>query len=163
MRSIRCCILFAASWLLLLPAPVGAAGKKVHIGAKLGEILNLETDLVPNDGTTGHGFTFDGNGPPFTVPDGFSLIVTDVNFVGFGGGAFSDVYSVVVHLSENGERNLAARFLGAGYARGLTTGYVVPPGVTPAVVNSASSIAGVQVQMQGYLVKGTGLAPNDGL
>jgi hypothetical protein len=162
MLSIRACVLFATSWLLVLPAPAGAAGKKIHIGAKLGEILNLETDFVPNDGTTAVPFTFDGNGPNFTVPDGFSFVVTDVNFVGFGGGAFGDVYSVNVRLSQDGDRNLPARFLGAAHARSFTTGYVVPPGVTPTVLNNPASIGGVLVQMQGYLVKGTGLAPNEG-
>jgi hypothetical protein len=160
MRSIRVRLLASGLALLLLPAAsASAGGKKTHLGVPLGQILNLSTQVVPNDNTGGHTFGYDYNGPTFVVPQGYSFVVTDIEVVpAVAGFNPSDEYRTDIYFDPAG-RFLTAAFLGASYNHSFASGFVIASGATPTVSNSAVSAYPVVVQLQGYLTKGSGLPP----
>jgi hypothetical protein len=141
---------------LLLPASADA-GKKTHLGVPIGDLVSLETLVVPNDNSSGHQFFYDRTGPAFSVPDKWSLVVTDIA-IQQNSGTFSssDLHLVVINFGLN--RSMFLRWTGGGgFYRSMTTGIVIPPGSTPTVRNTDYSTYGVIVQIEGYLVKGEGL------
>jgi hypothetical protein len=129
------------------------------VTAPADRILHLSV-FAPTDNSP-HNLHFDESGPDFTVPDGFVFIVTDVQILPEV-GTFSpnSSYLVVINVDPVGSRTLTAGFLGAGYERAFTTGFVIPSGTTPSARNTAFSFTAVEVSLEGYLTKGTALPAN---
>ena len=155
-NHVRSLVAFAA---LLLVSPASAwAGAKSHVSAPPGQILNLRGG-APNNGIA-LPLKVDVAGPDFVVPAGYSFVVTDVQIQ--SAGAFDDTqwFLVFVNFDDSQSRYLFATFKGAGYAQSFTTGFVMPAGATPSVVNMAGSDASVTVGVQGYLIKGEALPVN---
>jgi hypothetical protein len=152
-------VLLAISVLLLSVTSAAAAGKS-HVTAPPNQILNLRA-FAPNDNSGGHSFTYDQSGPEFTVPNGFVFVVTDVRILpNLGTFSAASSYLVVINFDDGGSRTLIASFLGAGYDRSFTTGFVIPSGTTPTARNTTFSFEDVAVYLQGYLTKGSALPAN---
>ena len=152
-------LIFAIS-LLALTVTSASAGGQTHVTALAGRILNLRA-FPHNDNSGGHMFSFDQSGPVFTVPASFVFVVTDVRILPDVGTFLPNFsYLVVINFDEVGSRTLDVGFLGAGYDRSFTTGFVIPSGATPTLRNTAFSFAGVEASLQGYLTKGSALPAN---
>jgi hypothetical protein len=146
----------------LAATSAAAGGKKTHVGVPPRQILNLESDSLPNDNSGGHTLNYDSSGEVFVVPQGFSFVATDVAIqVGTANPAPTDAYGVVMNFDNGGSRTYIARFFGEGFYQHFATGYVMPPGTTPTARNGPESANTVTVQIQGYLVKAAGLAANE--
>jgi hypothetical protein len=88
------------------------------------------------------------------VPDGYSFVVTDVQIQSTGNSFTSnDYFLVYVNFDNSGSRYLFATFTVAGWSQSFTSGFVMPAGTTPTVINMASSDWSVVVGVQGYLIK----------
>lgn len=151
-------------WILLL-CVLGAAiaapaigsgnkkGKKTHLGVPASEIVNIETFQVPNNNSGGSGFFYDRQATPFTVPSGFSFVVTDI-FVEPTGTTVNDskYYLVVIDL---GGRGFTEQFGGsATHHTAFQSGMVIPAGGAVSARNTTFSATPVDVRMQGYFVEG---------
>lgn len=133
-------------------------GKKTHLGVPARDIVNIETYQVPNNNSGGSGFFYDRQSTPFTVPPGFSFVVTDI-FVEPTGTTVNDskYYLVVIDL---GGRSFTAQFGGsATHHVALRSGMVIPGGAVTTARNTTSSTTPVGVRMQGYFVEGSVPAP----
>ncbi len=145
--------------ILLLPT-LAHAGKKTHLLVPIGDIINIETNVVPNDNSGGHEFRYDGGGGPvFSTPAGWSFVVTDVSaYPNTSSFASSNQYWVFINIDGGGSRTFSARWTGGGgFYQSLTTGMVMPPGTTPTARATTFSSDGVVVQIRGYFIKGNGL------
>ena len=151
-------VIAALAFLVLTVTSASAGGGKTHVAVPVGQILNLVSEVAPNDNSGGHGFMFDNLGPPFTVPNGFSFVATDMQIHTVTGVAPTDHFLVVIEIG-GGSRFFDADYFGAAFYHSFQTGFVVPSGTTPTVRNSTGT-APVSVQLQGYLVKGSGLPVN---
>ena len=152
-----CSLIVFAVFLGLAPASAWAAGKS-HVLAPPSQILNLRGGAINNG--IAQPMKIDLSGPNFVVPAGYSFIVTDVQIQ--SSGSFDDTqwFLVFVNFDNSGSRYLFATFKGAGYAQSFTTGFVMPAGATPTVVNMAGSDAPVVVGVQGYLIKALAVPVN---
>lgn len=133
-------------------------GKKTHLGVPASDIVNVETFQVPNNNTGGNQFFYDRQSTPFTVPVGFSFVITDI-FVEPTGTTVNDskYYLVVVDL---GGRNFVAQFSGsATHHTAFRGGMIIPGGGVTTARNTTSSTTPVGVRMQGYFVAGNAPAP----
>jgi hypothetical protein len=138
-----------------LLATGAAAGGKSHLGAPPDQMINLIV-LAPNDNTQNE-LLYDTSGPVFTVPDRMVFVMTDVRVTPESPTSLAtDNYLVLVGVTG---RTHFARFFGAGYDESLTAGLVFPAGSTLAAINTSASAGSVIVSVQGYLTKGTALAP----
>lgn len=154
-RSILPCLAI----LVLFGSSEALAGSKTHVGVKSDGIVSLVTSgAVPNDNSGGHQFFYDSTlGDPFVVPEKASFVVTDIQILP-GSFPSSGTYFVVIDFSSGGSRSFEAAFTGNTFYQSLTTGFVIPGGTTPSVRNTTFSTDSVSVSIQGYVVKGSGLA-----
>jgi hypothetical protein len=146
--------------LALTAAPAFAAtGKKTtHLGVPPRQVVMIHTLNLPKDNSS---FPFlydrlDFNVGEVTVPEGWSLVVTDI-FV--HPNTFNDpnLYTLAVFTAANG-RTLTMEFKGsAPHHVSLGSGLVVPGGMTPTARNLPDSTGGVEMQLMGYFVKAPGL------
>lgn len=158
-------LLLAISVVLAAPAIGSGAkkkGKRTHLGVLAADIANVETFQVPNNNSSGHSFFYDRQSVPFTVPAGYSFVVTDL-FVEPTGTTVNDAkyYLVVI---ETGSRSFVAQFGGsATHHVAFNGGFVIPGGSAVSARNTTSSSTPVGVRMMGYFVAGevpaTGTAP----
>lgn len=156
--------LFIALALIATTTAIGGPKKiksgKTHVGVPVHQIVHLETFNVDNDNSGGDIFYYDRQvNAPFSVPEGFSFIVTDL-FVDPAtvGVDDSKYYLTVVNLTAQGIRTYTAAFGGTDthHVR-FTGGMVIPGGTEPTARNTTSSATDVGVRMIGYFVKGNGL------
>lgn len=141
-------------------SPITKIGKRTHLDLPVGAIVNLTSDPVPPDNSSGHQFQYD-NGADFTVPPGYAFVVTDI-FVRPESAtlATTDKYLIVVNIANGGSRTFTSLFSGITdrhYA--FAGGMVMPGGTTPSARNAISSRA-VIVQMLGYFVDANALPEN---
>jgi hypothetical protein len=154
-------ILSCLAILVLFGSSEALAGSKTHVGVKSSEIVSLTTGTVPNDNSGGHGFFYDStSGGPFVVPEKSSFVVTDIQILP-GSFPSSGNYLVVIAFGNQQSRTFDAAFTGNSFYQSLTTGFVIPGGTTPIARNTTSSTDSVSVKIQGYVVKGSGLAERD--
>lgn len=133
-------------------------GKKTHLGVPASAIVNIETFQVTNNNSGGSGFFYDRQSTPFTVPPGFSFVITDI-FVEPTGTTVNDskYYLVVI---EFGARSFTAQFGGsATHHVAFQSGMVIPAGIATTARNTTFSATPVDVRMQGYFVEGNVPAP----
>jgi hypothetical protein len=152
-------VLAALAFLVLTVTSASAGGGKTHVAVPVGQILSLVSEVAPNDNSGGHGFNFDNSGPPFVVPKGFSFVATDMQIHPASGVAATDHFVVFVNFDTSGSRFFDADYFGSIFYHTFQTGFVVPSETTP-TVRTSTGTAGVVVQLQGYLVKGSGLPSN---
>jgi hypothetical protein len=146
---------------LLAPAAALAASKKTHLGVPSKQIVNLETNQVPNDNSGGALFRYDRSGAEFAIPPGYSFVVTDVLVQPANPPNTTDVYLVVLNF---GGRLFEASFVGSELRHyPLVGGMVINAGAVPDARNTTSSSAPVDVQLLGYFVKGEGLDGGESL
>lgn len=159
----RLSIPFCVAILVIFGASEALAGAKTHVGVKSNEIVSLTTSVaIPNDNSDGYGFYYDSTigGPPFVVPEKSSFVVTDIQ-IRTGSFPASGTYLVVIAFGNLQRRTFVAAFTGHSFYQSLTTGFVIPGGATPIARNTATSTGSVSVHIQGYIVKGDGLAERE--
>lgn len=159
--AIGACLLASTAWAQSKPQSVvvtnpsltvqaADAGRYTHVGQRTSRFVNLYLDIsgsLPIDPATG---SFDSS--PFVVPEGFFLIVTDIQ--AFGGGCAGDavvqftifqrttaggrialdLYETLCRAGGNAlfERHYGGLMLGAGayltvsHGSGRAQGYLVP-------------------------------------
>jgi hypothetical protein len=129
-----------------------------HLNVNSGQIVNLSTQCLTNDNTGGHTFTYDRQSNPFTVPKGFSFIITDIIIMPCQHlPNETDRFLVVVTIG--GGRLFSAGYLGAITKHyHLTSGLVVPEETSLEGRNTTFSSDLVDVQLLGYFVRGSGLS-----
>jgi hypothetical protein len=145
--------------LLVLTATSASAGGKTHVAVPVGQILNLVSEVAPNDNSGGHGFSFDNSGPPFLVPKGFAFVATDVQIRAVSAVAPTDHFVVFVNFDTSSSRFFQADYSGSIFYHTFQTGFVSAAETTP-TVRTSTGTAGVVVHLQGYLVKGAALPGN---
>jgi hypothetical protein len=149
---------------LVLAGPVAAGtngSKKAHLGVAPNRIVNLRTFGVPNDNSGGALFYYDRDSfSPFSVPEGYSFVVTDV-FILPDVGSLADNQQMFVYVDLGG-RSFAAQYASAEIRHfALAGGLVVPGGATPTARNTTYSTHSCDVQMLGYFVRAEALASGE--
>ena len=145
--------------LTLAAAPAFAAGgkKATHLGVPPRQVVTLETLSLPNDNSS-HPFLFDRldfDVDQVTVPEGWSLVVTDI-FVHPNAVNDPNFLTFAVFTAANG-RTLTFQFKGSEPKHvSFGSGMIVPSGTTPTARN-ISSTDSIAVQVMGYFVRAEGL------
>lgn len=152
---------------LAYPAPalagsVKASRKTTHLGVAPNRVVNVRTYSVPNDNTSGHLFYYDREiSSPFSVPEGYSFVVTDV-IVLPNAGALNATQQMFVLVELGFGRYFTAHYASAEVRHfALAGGLVVAGGTTPTARNIPDSTQACDVQMIGYFVKAEALAPGE--
>jgi hypothetical protein len=140
-----------------LTAPFSAlAGGKTHLGVKPSQVVSISTTLLANDNSVGHAFGYDRGPVPFSVPAGFSFVVTDVVLhpeVATLTG--TERFKVLI---DTGDRFFSLDHLGPETRHyPLAGGIVVPSGASLTARNTTFSTHSAEVRVLGYFVKGAGL------
>lgn len=144
-------------------AAVKIKSKKTHMGVVTEQVVYLSTFNIDNDNSGGSEFYYDrqypADGSSFTVPEGYSFVVTDIfiepSGINVNPSAF---YLASVSLNDNGARAFSARFSGTDkHHYALSGGLVIPSGATPTGRNSSFSSGDIEVELIGYFVEGKGL------
>jgi hypothetical protein len=148
-------VLLAA--LLLVGASVGKGGKKMHLGVPPSLVVNISTESVPNNNALAN-FFYDRStlAGPFTVPEGFSFVVTDVFIEPADLNAAND-YAVVVGLNNNESRSLIIFALEPEQRHVAFSGAMIMSSGTPTARNTNLSTTACNVRILGYFVKAEGL------
>jgi hypothetical protein len=159
--KIRWIALIAA--LVVAPWLVAAAGsgKKTHLGVAPGQVVSVRTYQLLNDNQTGPFYPDRQGIVPFSVPEGFSFVVTDI-FVHVASVPYSaaNEHWVQVYFVENATRSIDFRFEGDETRHYAIAGaYVIPGGAMPLGRNVDYSDTPAEIQLLGYFVKAPGLAP----
>jgi hypothetical protein len=152
---------------LIFPRP-GAAGsgsygsKRTHLAVAPNRVVNLRTYGIPNDNTGGHQFYYDRyDTSPFSVPEGYSFVVTDL-FILPDVGTLTTSQQMFVAVSFGSGRNFYAHYLSAEIRHfALAGGFVIAGGATPTARNITDSTHSCDVQMLGYFVKAEALADGE--
>jgi hypothetical protein len=111
-------------------------------------------------------FFYDRNGQ-FAIPEGYSLVVTDIIAQAglctqSGEGSPNDLYLVLVE-GPAATRSFTMRLRGDAIQHyALAGGLVYTSGHEPHVRNTFLSARAIQIQLLGYFVKGDGLDPGEG-
>jgi hypothetical protein len=136
--------------------------RTTHLNVRVGEIINLETFCLTNDGTTNELF-YDRSTNPLQIPQDHSFVVTDIIAQPFClGGASPDA---VWHVLLQGPlaRNFEIRFRGDSivhYALSGALAYTSDNVPEVRTIRDASlSTGGIEIQVLGYFVRGDALAP----
>jgi hypothetical protein len=157
-RAAFCLFLLAVA---LAPDAARAGGKKTHLGVPANQIVNLQTQNIPNDNAGGALFRYDREGDEFFVPAGYSFVVTDIFILPSNLPNTTDAYLVVVNL---GGRLFQAQFIGAQTQHyDLGGGMVIKSGSVPEARNTTFSSYACEVKLLGYFVKGEGLPGGEAL
>ncbi len=135
-----------------------------HLHIPVDHLANLVTMQLPNNNTA-QPFYYDRQpNAQFSVPAGYSFVITDVfvnpEVTSFSGGQF-----FLVVITADGGRSITVRCDGHTRHMPLTAGLVVPDPKTPSpgskgleTRNTTFSSGPVEVQLLGYFVKeATGL------
>lgn len=137
--------------------------RTTHLNVRVGEIVNLETFCLPNDGTSGL-FWYDRSSVPFDIPQGHSFVVTDIIAQPFCTG--SPDPDARWHLVVEGSlgRSFEVAFRGDSIVHyALSGGIAYTSDNVPAVRtirDPALSTGSIEIQVLGYFVKGNALAPS---
>ena len=139
-----------------------------HLGVPVDHIANLVTMQLPKDNTA-YPFYFDRQPTAlFTIPPGFSFVVTDI-LVDAEVTSFSATQFFLVVVTVDGGRSIEIRCNGHGAHLRLAGGLVIPDPGTPSpgnkgltARNTTFSTGPAQAQVLGYFVKastGLGVGP----
>ena len=161
-------------WLILLAIGSSAANstdtpvtkvvhdpKVTHLNVRAGQIVNLDTFCITQDGNK-HTLYFDRSSKPFEIPQGYSFVVTDIIVYPAFCTLDPDPNARWVFLLEGSlGRHFQVAFRGDTTMHyGLTGGLAYGPDNLPAVrmlqgteLNSAL----LDVQVLGYFVKGNAM------
>lgn len=138
-----------------------------HLNVPQRKMVFLSSFTIPNDNSGGHQFFYDREASaPFSVPKGWSFIVTDIIvYASPLAGPLPDPnrYILAVVAFTNGEaRQFTASFLTDNTMHAPLTGaYVVPSGHTPTFRNTTFSTSYAEANLLGYFVQGDGLGPGE--
>jgi hypothetical protein len=144
--------------LVLVGASVGKGGKKTHFGVPPSLVVNISTESVPNNNAGGANFYYDRNtlAGPFTVPEGYSFVVTDIFIEPADLNAAND-YLVVVGLNTGESRSMSIFALEPEQRHVAFSGAMIMSSGTPTARNTTFSTTACDVRILGYFVKGEGL------
>jgi hypothetical protein len=149
--------------LLLVGASVGKGGKKTHLGVPPSQVVNISTFSVPNNNAGGAPFFYDRNSnSPFTVPEGFSLVVTDI-FIEPADLSAANDYLVVIGLDGGESRTMSIFALEPQDRHVAFSGAMIMSSGAPTARNTSSSTTACDVRILGYFVKGEGLDGGESL
>jgi hypothetical protein len=134
----------------------------MHLGVAPNRVVNLRTYTLPNDNSGGALFYYDRDiQSPFSVPEGYSFVVTDV-FILPNVGTLAANQQMFVYLSLGAGRDFGAHYASAEIRHfALAGGLVIPGGTTPTARNITDSTHDCDVQMLGYFVKAEALASGE--
>jgi hypothetical protein len=143
----------------LLPASSVWGADNVSLNRSSNQIVDVVTFCVPPNNNP-MSFLYDRTSQsPFTVPQGFSFVITDIIITPcLHLPNTTDRFLVSVDIGV-GSRNFLAGYIGAStqhYA--LAGGLVVPEGADLRARNLPDSADSVDVQLLGYIVNEPGLA-----
>ena len=118
-------------------------------------IVNLVTMQLPNDNSS-QPFYYDRQQPAFTMPAGYSLVITDV-IINPQVTSFAPNQFFLVVITIDGGRSIEVRCDGRTRHMPLTTGLVVPSPSTPSpgakglvARNTTFSVGPAEVQVLAY-------------
>jgi hypothetical protein len=163
-KSFVVTIAFIFLFFFIFPFPVfsgESTKKKTHLNVKVNELVSLETFVVPNDNSGDSLFYYDRqSSSPFTIPTGYSFVVTDIIMDPETVGVDDNKFYLVLVETDITVRKFTARFKGTDTRHyTLTGGLVFPEEYEPTARNTTFSSTGINVQILGYFVKGKGLNP----
>jgi hypothetical protein len=149
--------------LVLVGASVGKGGKKTHFGVPPSQVVNISTFSVPNNNAGGAPFFYDRNSnSPFTVPEGFAFVVTDI-FIEPADLSPANDYLVVVGLDDGESRSMSIFALEPQDRHVAFSGAMIMSSGAPTARNTTSSTTACDVRILGYFVKGEGLDGGESL
>jgi hypothetical protein len=135
-----------------------------HLNVHQRKIVHLVTRPIPADNTGGHLFFYDETNTGFSVPKGWSFLVTDI-FVWASPlqGPIPNpnrFIAAVINFDNQGDRIFEAAVLtdATGHVP-LSGAYVIPAAHTPTFRNTTFSTSHAKARLLGYFVQGDGLQP----
>lgn len=137
-----------------------------HLNVHPRQIVHLVTRPIAPDNLGMHPFFYDETNNEFSVPKGWSFLVTDI-FVWASPlqGPIPDpnrYILAVVNFDNGGSRIFEAEMLTDRIAHfPLTGAYVVPGGNAPTFRNTSFSTSHAKARLLGYVVKEEGLQPGE--
>ena len=139
-------------------------GRITHLNVRVGDIVNLESFCIPNDNSLDNQFYYDRQiNAPFSIPEGFSFVVTDIIvYPDCRRGFPPDPSYFTLALVEEPivDRKFTAQFSGKDVRNfSFTGGFAYPAGSVPRPRNTTFSGDSTQIQLLGYFIRGTALAP----
>jgi hypothetical protein len=135
-----------------------------HLNVRVRDLVNLVSFCIPNDNSLNNQFYYDRQQPaPFSIPEGFSFVVTDIIVTPNCAGdvPFEASFFTLAQV----EGPLAVRFFLAQFSGQdvrhftFTGGIAYPAGAVPRPRNTMSSSGPVELQLLGYFIRGTALTP----
>jgi hypothetical protein len=130
----------------------GATPEKTHVGVEVGRLAVLQTNQV-HSGVPSTLY-YDGFwNAPFSVPEGYAFVATELIFNPVPGGTIEPV--VNGYMIVDGFLRYPIQQEGRGMtAHGLGSGIVFRPGNNPTVYAYSSNVGSFEVTITGYFVEG---------
>lgn len=127
------------------------AASQTHVGVPVDRLVVLQTSQVYSGVPSG--LYYDGFfNAPFSVPEGYAFVATDVIVNPLVGTTEPMVYG---YMNVDGFLRYPIQHVGKGMSvHGLGTGLVFRPGNDPRVYAYSSSVGTFQVTITGYFVQG---------
>jgi hypothetical protein len=135
-----------------------------HLNIPQRKMVFLSSFAIPPDNSGGHPFFYDRGTVEFSVPTGWSFVVTDIILIVVPvSGPLKDPnrYTLAVVAFTNGEeRHFTASFAGDNTQHfPLTAGYTIPAGQRPTFRNTTFSSIHAEAHLLGYFARGDALPP----
>ena len=125
-----------------------------HLRVEINRIINIQTFSLPKDNTS-QPFYYDRQpGSPFSVPAGFSFVITDIIIQPETTTLTPNQFFLVV-ITVGGARSFTSRSDGRTQHYPLAAGLVIPSGASLDARNTTFSTGTAEIQLLGYFVKET--------
>jgi hypothetical protein len=137
-----------------------------HLNVHQRKIVHLATHTIQNNNIGAHPFYYDSSATVFSVPKGWSFLVTDIFlFSSPVQGPIPDPDRFilgVINFSNFGDRIFEGAVLtdATGHFP-LSGAYVIPAGHAPTFRNTSFSTSYAKARLLGYFVAGNGLQPGE--
>ena len=123
-----------------------------HLRVEINRIINIQTFSLPKDNTS-QPFYYDRQpGSPFSVPAGFSFVITDIIIQPEVTSLTPNQFFLAV-ITIGGARSFTSRSDGSTRHYPLSGGLVIPGGASLDARNTTFSAGTAEVQLLGYFVK----------
>lgn len=133
-----------------------------HLNVRVRDLINLESFCITNDNSSNNQFYYD-RVSPFSIPEGFSFVVTDIIVYPDCDKGFPpnpSFFTLALVEDPIVDRKFTAQFSGKDVKHfSFTGGFAYPAGSIPRPRNTTFSDGRVQIQLLGYFIRGTALTP----
>ena len=156
-------LLMAVVFLTIVP---NMGLSQTHLNVRVRDLVNLVSFCISNDNRFDNQFYYDRQfQAPFSIPEGFSFVVTDIIVTPncAGGVPFEEsFFTFALVEGPHANRFFRAKFFGQDVRHFTFTGGIAyPAGAIPRPRNTDLSSGSVELQLLGYFISGTALTPGE--